>query len=84
MPFSITTANGVVITVYDVHPVAELFPMIAEGEDYEKLKADIKARGVDQPVVFWRDPVRGATCSLTGATGSRCPANSTAASKALS
>jgi hypothetical protein len=66
VPFSITTANGVVITVYDVHPVAELFPMIAEGEDYEKLKADIKARGVDQPVVFWRDPVTGRNVLLDG------------------
>jgi ParB-like chromosome segregation protein Spo0J len=34
-----------------VHPVAALFPMLA-GDELEELAADIKARGLLQPIVL--------------------------------
>lgn len=37
-----------------IHPAADLFPMV-EGEELRELCADIKERGLQQPIVIWRD-----------------------------
>jgi ParB-like chromosome segregation protein Spo0J len=37
-----------------IHPVANLFPMI-DGEDLAALCADIKERGLQQPIIVWHD-----------------------------
>ena len=37
-------------TVYTVHPIARLFPLI-EGKDFDELVADVKDRGVRHPVI---------------------------------
>ena len=37
-----------------IHPAADLFPMI-EGEEFKKLCADIKQRGLAQPITIWKD-----------------------------
>ena len=37
-------------TVYTVHPIARLFPLI-EGDDFDALVADVKDRGVRHPVI---------------------------------
>lgn len=40
---------------YPVHPFAELFPKMSDGE-LDELAADIKANGLHQPIVVRRDP----------------------------
>lgn len=35
------------------HPAASIFPMM-DGDEYEQFKADIKANGQRQPVIFWK------------------------------
>jgi protein gp37/ParB-like chromosome segregation protein Spo0J len=37
-----------------IHPAADLFPMV-EGDELRELCADIKERGLQQPIVIWRD-----------------------------
>lgn len=37
-----------------IHPAADLFPMV-EGDELRELCADIKERGLQQPIVVWRD-----------------------------
>lgn len=37
-----------------IHPAADLFPMV-EGDELQELCADIKERGLQQPIVVWRD-----------------------------
>ena len=37
-----------------LHPAADLFPMV-EGEELRELCADIKERGLQQPIIVWRD-----------------------------
>lgn len=37
-----------------IHPAADLFPLV-EGEPLNDLCSDIKARGLQQPIVLWRD-----------------------------
>jgi len=37
-----------------IHPAADLFPMV-EGEEFTELCADIKERGLAQPITIWTD-----------------------------
>jgi protein gp37 len=37
-----------------INPAADLFPLV-EGEELQELCADIKERGLQQPIVIWRD-----------------------------
>jgi protein gp37/ParB-like chromosome segregation protein Spo0J len=37
-----------------IHPAADLFPMV-EGDELQELCADIKERGLQQPIVVWHD-----------------------------
>ena len=37
-----------------IHPAADLFPMV-EGDELRELCADIKERGLQQPIIVWRD-----------------------------
>jgi ParB-like chromosome segregation protein Spo0J len=55
---------------YNVHPAAELFPMLEEKQ-LKELAADIKANGLQQPVVIHNEVVldgrnRLAACKLVG------------------
>lgn len=55
---------------YDVHPAANLFPMMTEQE-LDELKADIKKHGQIIPIVLYRDQIldgrnRAAACSEAG------------------
>lgn len=38
---------------YDVHPVANIFPMMSKSE-FESLKDDIKEHGLRESIVFWK------------------------------
>jgi protein gp37/ParB-like chromosome segregation protein Spo0J len=40
--------------ITSIHPAADLFPMV-EGDELQELCDDIKERGLQQPVVIWRD-----------------------------
>src|SRR5215510_600722 len=40
--------------VYKVHPAADLFPMLPEYE-LRKLGEDIRARGLEHPIVLWAE-----------------------------
>jgi protein gp37 len=37
-----------------VHPAADLFPMV-EGDEFRELCADVKERGLAQPITIWTD-----------------------------
>jgi len=37
-----------------IHPAADLFPMV-EGDEFRELCADIKQRGLNQPITIWTD-----------------------------
>jgi protein gp37 len=37
-----------------IHPAADLFPMV-EGDEFRELCADIKERGLAQPITIWTD-----------------------------
>lgn len=37
-----------------VHPAADAFPMMTDSQ-YESLKTDIAQRGLQEPIVYWRD-----------------------------
>jgi protein gp37/ParB-like chromosome segregation protein Spo0J len=37
-----------------IHPAADLFPMV-EGDELRELCSDIKDRGLQQPIIVWRD-----------------------------
>jgi ParB-like chromosome segregation protein Spo0J len=41
------------VTEIKIHPACDLFPPMSE-EDYQELKADIAANGVQESVTFWR------------------------------
>jgi hypothetical protein len=40
---------------YKFHEAANLFPMIAEGAEWDSFKADVLANGVIDPVTFWKN-----------------------------
>jgi hypothetical protein len=40
-----------------IHPAADLFPMV-EGDEFRELCADIKERGLAQPITIWTDGSR--------------------------
>ena len=37
-----------------IHPAADLFPMV-DGDELSELCSDIKERGLQQPIIVWRD-----------------------------
>ena len=37
-----------------IHPAADLFPMV-EGDEFRELCADVKERGLAQPITIWTD-----------------------------
>lgn len=41
---------------YMIHPVAELFPAMSATE-FSKLKADIAANGLRQPIIIWQEQI---------------------------
>jgi hypothetical protein len=50
---------------YKVHPAADVFPMMSDGE-LAKLGEDIKANGLRQPVIIWDDDHASGTLLLDG------------------
>lgn len=60
---------------YDVHPAADLFPMLGD-EELQELAEDIRVNGLIEPVWLWNDPQRGrvlldgrnrvAACAIAG------------------
>jgi protein gp37 len=42
------------LEITGIHPAADLFPMV-EGEEFTELCADIKQRGLAQPITIWTD-----------------------------
>jgi 16S rRNA G966 N2-methylase RsmD len=54
---------------WPVHPAAELFPLLGDGE-LRELADDIRAHGMHEPVWLWDDPDRG-TVLLDGRNRSR-------------
>lgn len=58
------------MTTYDDHPFSGIWPLL-EGEDFDKLVADIKANGLHLPILLYRDKVldgrkRLRACLATG------------------
>jgi ParB-like chromosome segregation protein Spo0J len=53
-----TTDWGTILPHYPeitgIHPAADLFPMV-EGDEFRELCADIKKRGLAQPITIWTD-----------------------------
>ena len=41
---------------YTFHPVAELFPRMSD-EEFAKLKADVAANGLRQPIIIWQEQI---------------------------
>lgn len=60
---------------YDVHPAADLFPMLGD-EELQELAEDIRVNGLIEPVWLWNDPQHGrvlldgrnrvAACAIAG------------------
>jgi hypothetical protein len=42
------------LEIKGIHPAANLFPMV-EGDEFKDLCADIKKRGLQQPITLWTD-----------------------------
>lgn len=55
---------------WPVHPAAELFPLM-EGDDFDKLVADIRDNGLMEPVWLWLDPDRDEQVLLDGRNRAR-------------
>lgn len=51
---NITEALNRYPKITGIHPAADLFPMV-EGEEFRELCADIKERGLAQPITIWTD-----------------------------
>lgn len=51
---NITEALNHYPKITGIHPAANLFPMV-EGEEFRELCADIKERGLAQPITIWTD-----------------------------
>jgi ParB-like chromosome segregation protein Spo0J len=51
-----TTNAKMIPPTYDyvAHPLANMMPMI-EGKEFDELKADIKDKGILQPIILWDD-----------------------------
>jgi hypothetical protein len=56
MSFARPRRKGETMTKYQVHPIAEIFPLLT-GQDFEKFKLDIKQQGQREPAVLNADGV---------------------------